>query len=199
MTNREFYDSSYCTKAASESWSLGANDPELNFSTTVWLWLNQFLVSQVLLLCQSDLFPTTVSFFSSCNSFSSHDQPGRQLLHCLLTCPGTRNPCPISSLLQLWGRTLALLPTLSYSSTSWLPTLNSMSLKKQLSPGKEVIDHDKREKTINLKPLTSEGVVADKKCLQKKKNLSSSGSSKDKHLGEVVLMRSYFTENIVFN
>lgn len=98
----------------------------------------------------------------------------------------------------MWDRILTLLPALSYPSTSWLPAMNLMSLKKQLSPGKVLIDHDKREKIINLKPLTSEGAVADKKCLQKKKNLSFSGSSKDKHLGEVAVIRSYFTENIVF-
>jgi len=152
----------------------------------------------VLLLHQSNLFPTIVSFFSSWNSLLSHHRPDRQLLHCFLTCPGTTNRWPIPSLLWMWGRTLTLLPTLSCSSTSWLPTLNSMSLKKQLSPGKEVIDHGIRKKAINRKPLKSEGVVADKKYLQKKKNLSSSGSSKDKNLGEVVLMRSYFTENIEF-
>lgn len=33
MNNREFYDSSYCTKAVGESQSLGANDLEFNFST----------------------------------------------------------------------------------------------------------------------------------------------------------------------
>lgn len=40
-------------------------------------------------------------------------------------------------------------------------------MKKKIKPGKEVINHAKREKTINLKPLTSEGVAADKKPLQK--------------------------------